>query len=285
LFPRIHLEGPRVPIKKRAWPVNLAFGFDRGYARQTGVAIASLLANSKDRCSYNIHCVVDDSVTQDLKASLDGLVKALDPASALIFLEANRDFDQGMRGSWSKGVYYRLMLPVLLPDLDDIIYSDGDVIFCRDLLEAADLDLGENLLAGVMEESSGYINSGFLVMNLTRLRQEKTYEVWVEQSRLEHYANPDQDLLNATCRDRILYLPVKYNVGSYMFHWKRRYVIPSRDQHDLKFNAVLLHYICEQKPWKYKNQKASWRNRLWWEYAKLTPFYESLLAELKGNAA
>jgi len=132
---RIKLGVPRLPIKKRARPINLAFGFDRGYVRPTAVTIASLLANSKDRCVYNIYCIVDHSVTPDIKATLSEMVKALDRESTLIFLEANRDFDQALRGSWALGIYYRLMLPVLLPELDDIIYADGDVIFCRDLLE------------------------------------------------------------------------------------------------------------------------------------------------------
>ena len=36
------------------------------------------------------------------------------------------------------------MLPVLLLELDDIIYDD--VIFCRNLLGLANLDMGENLI-------------------------------------------------------------------------------------------------------------------------------------------
>ena len=46
LLPRIYLGHPLLPIKKCSQPINLAFGFDDGFARQTGVAIASLLANS-----------------------------------------------------------------------------------------------------------------------------------------------------------------------------------------------------------------------------------------------
>jgi lipopolysaccharide biosynthesis glycosyltransferase len=279
LYYRIFLGGPRLPIKKRSRPVSLAFGFDSGFARPTGVAIASLLANSKDRCSYNIYCVVDDSVTPDLKAQLAEMVKTLDRESALIFLEANRDFDQAQRGSWSLGVYYRLMLPALLPELDDVIYADGDVVFCRDLLELADLDLGENLVAGVLDGPGGYINSGFLVLNLARLRREKTYEVWVEESRRVCYQFPDQDLLNATCRGRILYLPIKFNFSFrnvYLFHCGD--FIPSPDRHDLKYDTVVVHYAARPKPWRDETRVLS---GLWWEYARLTPFYEYFLAELK----
>jgi lipopolysaccharide biosynthesis glycosyltransferase len=223
---------------------------------------------------------VDDSVTPDLRASLAGLVKTSDRESALIFLEANRDFDQAPRGPrWPLSVYYRLMLPLLLPELDDIIYADGDIIFCRDLLELTDLDLGENLIAGVMEKA-GYINSGFLVLNLARLRQDKIYEIWtdrLEQARREQCEITDQDLLNATCRGRILYLPVKFNFCHNDYF--RRYnkgLIPPQEQYDLKYNAVILHYAGLPKPW---SAQKHFRHRPWWEYAKLTPFYEYFLGD------
>jgi len=284
---RLHFGHPPLPVKKRLQPINLAFGFDGGYARQTGVAIVSLLVNSKNRCAYNMYCVVDNSVTPEMRASLSGLVKALDQDSSLTFLEANRDFDQSLRGSWSLGAYYRLMLPVLLPGLDEIIYADGDIIFCRDLLGLADLDLGENLIAGVQDRPGGYICSGFMVLNLARLRREKTYEAWLEASQREQYDNPDQDILNDTCRGRILYLPEKYNFCNrgYYAHYRMGLIHPS-DRHDLEYNTVVLHYIDGPKPWRatkfYYTKKFYYLHDLWWEYARLTPFYEGLLAELKS---
>ncbi|MCL1925838.1 MAG: glycosyltransferase family 8 protein [Syntrophorhabdaceae bacterium] len=278
LLYRICPGHPPLPVKKRLQPINLAFGFNLGFARQTGVAIASLLANSKNRCAYNIYCVVDNSVTPELRDSLAGLVKTLDHDSSITFLEANRDFDQSLRGSWSLGVYYRLMLPALLPELDNIIYADGDVIFCRDLLELADLDMGEHLVAGVQEKPGGYINSGFLVLNLAQIRQEKTYEVWLETSRRKQYAYPDQDLLNVTCQDRILYLPIKYNFLRTYYMIYRRGLIHPYDHHDLKYNTVMLHYFGGLKPW---HSTRYYLHDLWWKYARLTPFYEDMLAKLK----
>jgi len=274
---RICLDHPPLPVKKRLKPINLAFGFDSGLARQTGVAIASLLVNSKNRCSYTIYCVVNDSVTPETRNSLTNLVKALDQDSSLIFIEANQDFDQSLRGSWSIGIYYRMMLPALLPELDTIIYADGDAIFCRDLIGLTDLDMGENLIAGAPEKADGYINSGFLVLNLAQMRKEKIYEVWLDTSRRVQYNCPDQDLLNITCRNRIIYLPIKYNFRHrrYYFLYRRGLIHPF-DHHDLKYNPVMLHYFGPLKPW---HTIRFYLDDLWWEYARLTPFYEELLAE------
>jgi len=281
---RVHLGHPSLPVKKRLQPINVAFGFDGRFARQTAVAIASLLANSKNRCAYNIHCVVDDSVTREFKEACTAMVREMAPGSTLVFLEANRDFDHCPTGNlpiYPVAVYFRLMLPNLLPELGEIIYADADVIFCRDLIELADLDLGDHLLAGVRERADGYINSGLTVMNLDRLRQEKIYEAWTKEARLKDYRYPDQDILNITCRGRILYLPVKYNFFHSMYHnFYRRGGITPRDHHELKYAVVMVHYAsCSPKPWL---EKRFYLSKLWWEYARLTPFYEELLAELKS---
>jgi lipopolysaccharide biosynthesis glycosyltransferase len=281
LRPRVYIGAPPLPLKKRLEPINVAFCFNGRIARQAGVTIASLLANSKNRASYNIHCVADDTVTPEVRDSLAGVVKNLDQDSTLTFLEANHDFDQCPSRHSNAAPYYRLMLPALLPELDEVIYADVDAIFCRDLVELADLDLGDNLLAGVQEGLGGYINSGLMVMNLARLRQEKIYDTWPQTRLQEDFSSRfhDQDLVNITCRGRILLLPTKYNFCSLLhFNFYRRGAISPQDHHDLKYNVVMVHYAGHKKPWRVKRFYLS---ELWWEYARLTPFYEDFRAELE----
>jgi lipopolysaccharide biosynthesis glycosyltransferase len=277
---RIYPGRPPLPVKKRPGPINVAVCFDGNMARPAGVALASLLVNSKNRASYNIHCVADDSVSPEMRAALTGLVREFDPDSTLRFLAANHDFDQCLTGRVSLAAYYRLMLPGLLPELDEIIYFDVDALFLRDFIELADLDLGDNLLAGVQERSGGYINSGFLVMNLARLRSEKHYETWPEIALRERYETHDQDLLNYNCQGRILHLPVKYNFLHLCHHIYRKGVVSPEDHHELKYKTVMLHYAGDIKPWQ---EKSIYMSRLWWEYARLTPFYEDLRAQMEAG--
>ena len=61
----------------------------------------------------------------------------------------------------------------------------------------------------------------------------------------------------------------------HIFH--RKGVIPPGDHHDLKYNAVMIHYAGVPKPWRVRK---IYRSELWWEYARLTPFYEDFLEEL-----
>ena len=237
-------------------------------ARHAAVAITSLLDVSKERCDYNIYCVVDKGVSDKDKSMLCDFVK--NSSSSLTFLDANNDFENSYVGYWVPAIYNRLMLPKLLPDIKEIIYADVDGVFCDDLAAAANIDLKDNLIAGVIDCKShikgikSYINSGFLIMNLAQIRKEKIYEKWIEVSRQGPFKLPDQDVLNIVCKDRILLLPLKYNLVPGKIGYSEE------ELHDRKYHAVFLHYANFAKPWrKYK----PYLSKIWWHYAKQTGLF------------
>jgi lipopolysaccharide biosynthesis glycosyltransferase len=204
-------------------------------------------------------------MTPDKRESLIKLVQKLDSDSTVVFLTANDDFNNSLRGGWKVSVYYRLMLPALLPNLDSIIYADTDVIFVRNLAEAADIDLQENLIAGTREKKD-YINSGFLIFNLKQMRAEKVYRKMIKASCENNFPYPDQDLLNQVCGGRILYLPWKYNVLANQI-WKQAEIHSAMERKEVCRKAVMVHYAGHPKPW--------WHNagfplsKLWNEYANI----------------
>ncbi|MDR1027301.1 MAG: glycosyltransferase family 8 protein [Rickettsiales bacterium] len=268
-LPRIALHGSELPpLKKRK--IDVAFCFDKNYAKLAAVAIMSLLDVSKNRCDYRIHCVVDEGVGKLEKDRLEKIAR--DSGSEIAFLNANEDFDKSLRGNWSKGIWYRLMLPKLLPDLDRIIYADVDTAFCNDLVEADMIDLGGNLIAAANDGKPGSINSGFLIMNLKLMRRENIYKKWISLSRANEYMYPDQDLLNETCKDRILHLPLKYNFCL----WRRPNTAPYSEQElsDLRFHCVMMHWLgAGPKPWKhYDDSRYVPFADIWRYYADKTGF-------------
>ncbi|GHS88385.1 hypothetical protein FACS189487_06520 [Campylobacterota bacterium] len=193
------------------------------------------------------------------------IIAYLDKKSTVYFLSPNDDFDKSFLGGWDKSIYHRLMLPKLLPNIDRIIYCDADTIFMRRLSEADSLELGDNLIAGVKEDSKGYINSGFLVLNLKQMRKEETYKKFISVSQTEKLLYPDQDVLNLVCKNRILYLAWKFNVRvdhilhDYKFRSAKECMQAGRE-------CVMIHFISSFKPWngcKYPF------NSYWWKYKKI----------------
>ena len=164
-----------------------------------------------------------------------------------------------------------MMLPKLLPDVDRVIYADADTIFCNDLAEAAMIDLGNNLIAGVREHNLHYINSGFMIMDLKKIRSEKIYEKWIQAAETKAYKYPDQDIINNVCKGRIMFLPPKYNFTMWTgFNTGDKAAYPDRDFSDLKYHTVVIHWAGGKKPWKDERPPFS---DIWWHYARQTGLF------------
>jgi lipopolysaccharide biosynthesis glycosyltransferase len=277
--------------------VDMAFCFDENMWMHAGVAIASLLLNSKGSCRYSIHALVASEVNRPYRKELTELVKTYDPDSSITFLEANHDFDASYRSRYTIGTYYRMMLPRLLPDVDKIIYMDADMICCDSLLELYEHDMTGFYIAGVrdilntksywkklqkgrveLSFRGDYVNAGMLLMNLKYIRESGLYEKWIEISKIKRYSYPDQDLFNVTCKDKILHLALRNNFAVWT---KKEYeepiadgVFSAEEYKEAVADPLILHYV-PAKPWGVKVNLDS----LWWLYARKTPFYEYFMLD------
>ena len=258
-----------IPIQKYPHQIPIAFCFNGNGYKLAAVAIKSLILSAKKRCDYTIYCVIDRSVLAEHRRVLGQMIQG--SSSQIVFITANHDFDRANRRGWPVAIYYRMMLPKLLPDLDRIIYADIDTIFCQDLTELAQLDMGTNLVAGVRDYANGYINSGLLVMNLSRMRAENIYDKWLSAAHRKDYKNPDQDLLNYTTRGRILYLPLRFNFQS-MLGARLFKTHDARAFDDLRHRLVVMHYSNWMKPW-YSPIKRPVFSDIWWNIARQTGLY------------
>jgi lipopolysaccharide biosynthesis glycosyltransferase len=270
LFPSVKSNSVQIAVPENKFVntefVNIAFCFDERVVEQVKLSIGSLLRNAGSVC-YNIYCVVDKSCRQSLKDELWNAVKKQNRCSSITFLEANSDFDQSL-GWKTPAIYYRLMLPHLLPDLDKIIYADVDTIFHDSLVEVNRIDLGSYFLGGVKDiinvssiwnrEKSDffkkltkgeYINSGFLIMNLEELRAQNLYEKWLTMSRKNIvHQYPDQNILNYTCKERKIFLPLKYNFIPQIYaRALLENVYSLKEYNEAIAQPVMIHYAGQAK--------------------------------------
>ena len=253
IFPKIKLGDDR-PYGRR---IPMAFCFDNAFWEQAGVAIISLLANS--RCDYDIYCVVPPDMPDKAKKRLAMFVEPT--GSSIVFLAAGDGFKNAKPRNAPKAMLYRLLLADMLPGLDRIIYADCDVCFCRGLAEADEIELGDNLVAGVAYGGADYINSGFLIMNLKKIREEGLLGQWRKMLEEKQYPFPDQDAINITCRQRKLLLPMKFNFIPYEYRKIRHGKMCGKDWHG---RIIMLHFAAGQKPWL---NRTSIYAPLWQKYA------------------
>ena len=267
--------------------IPIVFCFDQNLISQIQVTVASLLDNRKD-AHYSVYCVcVGDAYK--VEERLTDVMHRRDAESTLTIVRAENAYkDSYQRGSITAGTYLRLTLPETLVDLEKVIYTDIDVMFCDSLQQMWDIELGDNMLGAVkgavnfedqwelnskrdywskLADMKGrYINAGVTIMNLEKMRENHIQSFWQNYSK-EKFHYQDQDILNMTCRDSIVYLPPRYNVQAYMYgNEYERFVLygifTEKEVTDAQSNPAILHFAAD-KPWK---RYDLYRNDIWWDY-------------------
>lgn len=289
--------------------IDVAFAFDATLWMVAGVSIHSLCKNSGTKCKYNIYCVVDATVNSAMRNLIADCVT---PPHKIQFI----DFDNSVikhesywtrPTSFPRSAMYRLFLPQLLPNKNKIIYIDIDTIIVKDLIELDTIDITNYLIAAIpdysimdtlekkqelttyfpkygldkMARAGRYINSGVLIMNLKKFRQN-----YITQRAMHVFEQGpgfwccDQDTLNIVCANQILYIPLRFNrrgqatwdkvLDFYMSHGNA----PKQLIRDF-FDFTILHFVGA-KPWTVTEEQYCPLEDIWWSYAAQTPFFERL---------
>lgn len=268
--------------------MNIVFCFDDNMMYPACVAIASLLDSKREEEHYDIYCVCGGQAIQQIEY-IRQLAVARDRGSHVIACEAPDYFEDSyeVRGI-SISTYLRLSLHRVLDHLDKVIYSDVDVLFGGSLAEMWNTEMDGYLLAGVKgannfrntwetlqqkgyaEELDGlqgnYINAGVLLMNLKAIREINPDNEWLDMTRKQYFYQ-DQDILNITCKGRIRYLPLYYNVAAHLTKkdfrmYSDEELYTEKDRKEAWEHPRVLHYTGE-KPW---NNRGTYKAGYWWDY-------------------
>ena len=199
--------------------------------------------------------------------------KAVGPYADLIM---NRE-----KSRWNIFTWTPIFTPMLLEDATgNVAHFDIDMLFNDDVSKLLDLDLGDNLIAAVAEYGKGdpvitdavwgkgilpsdverYFNTGTIVFNAAKCREEKTWEKILDWYRA-HYDIADrieQDAWNALYWRRTKLLPLRWNfhdrlVKSYVKwdvsakFWQGN---PPQECLEAALDPAILHFWGPKKPWK-----------------------------------
>ncbi len=257
--------------------INIVFISDRAFCLCTGVAIHSLRQSRNKNRAYKVWVLAKEEFEEDKQTFIsmsceNFAVEVIDISNLTLFDSLNY---KNATAHVSNTAYYRFYLPEIFPKLDKLLYLDGDIIV-RDSLEGLfDIDLedkyaavckdigGENYPAPYNDRLSanllGYFNSGIMLLNLKKIREDNVIPKLEEYVLRENPAIMDQDALNVVFNCDVKWFNFSYNMvyGS----WLRSSVEDMRDYYDLNSNSVeeiytdakILHFASELKPWLYYN--------------------------------
>ena len=196
---------------------------------------------------------------------------------------------------------FKFDLPTILPvDLEKVLYLDVDIIAQKDLALVFREDI-DDVYAGVIKDypvvkqedfqsrlnvkHKAYFNSGVLLLNLNKMREEHVSELLWEYRKTHKDKYMDQDSFNAVFRENVRYLSFYYNFqySCLLIDQKELTDYYGLDTVDSKYewipNAVIIHFTW-RKPWKYFDIFAA---DIWLHYYLLSVFKDVPLVRTSFN--
>ena len=265
--------------------IPIFFTIDDSYAPFLAVALNSAIKNSDQQRNYKAIVLY-----QDLGADNISRLQSLQTENfkiELMPIRANMEaLDDRMSNRlrcdyFTLTIYFRLFIPSMFPQYDKGIYIDSDVVLTDDIAKLFDIDIGENYigacndlsiadippLVAYTEKAVGvnakeYINSGVLLMNLKKMRDDDLEGHFLSLLNKYHFDSiaPDQDYLNAMCNGKIYYLEEKWDT------------MPN-DAKPMLTETSLIHYNLFSKPWCYDGIQYE---EQFWNYAQDCGFIDEI---------
>ena len=265
--------------------IPIFFTIDDSYAPFLAVALNSAIKNSDLQRDYKAIVLY-----QDLGADNISRLQSLQTENfkiELMPIRANMEaLDDRMSNRlrcdyFTLTIYFRLFIPSMFPQYDKGIYIDSDVVLTDDIAKLFDIDIGENYigacndlsiadippLVAYTEKAVGvnakeYINSGVLLMNLKKMRDDDLEGHFLSLLNKYHFDSiaPDQDYLNAMCNGKIYYLEEKWDT------------MPN-DAKPMLTETSLIHYNLFSKPWCYDGIQYE---EQFWNYAQDCGFIDEI---------
>lgn len=242
--------------------INIAFGITQDWLEHTFVTMCSILSNAQKNNFYQFYILSNVSQKDFEKEFIPvcSILKNIHSDFDVNYIKMNDTHFNGVVHDKRVGIsaYYRLKLSSLV-ETEKIIYLDSDIIVLDNITELWNYDIENYLIGGVEDKYSNlmtcqanlkdydiYINSGVLLINLKKFREQDIENKIFKKLREENNNYSDQDVLNDICQKQILYLPLKYNL---MLTRDDKRAYPTR-QDEYK-NALITPYILHYsiKPW------------------------------------
>ena len=289
--------------------MHIAVATDVNFAMYCHALIASIIHTRKE--NYGISIILMEGGLSDGDITLFRQYEKDNPNVRIQVLSMAYAFSNTyLRPPFSKETFYRLILPDLLPNHNKIIYLDADMVAVDDIIDLWRFDISDAPVAaatdyinigfqnnGTLSDSvSGalpakeyaarvlgmggiedhYFQAGTLVMNLETLRQRGMSRILVNDLKHNKYWFLDQDVLNKYLARDAKTLPQEWNV--YYLGDDLKGVLDAdilANLLDAEKNAKIAHFAGIAKPWQNNLHPFS---AVFWEHARRTPYYETLVA-------
>ncbi len=214
-------------------------------------------------------------ITKSQAEVLDKILKKVNNKSKITLIDITDIFKDEMLNSVNINTHYTPYILVrLFSDRvneipDKILYLDSDIVVYKNIEPLYNMKIDGYDYAACIDEigkvfiSKDYINSGVLLMNMKKLRQENSLSKCREMVINKKMLLPDQTALNKICKDK-KYIERKYNeqkkrasdtvIRHYSMTMKIMFTLDLQKRKIIKQNCSILKFIpflkfLNIKPW------------------------------------
>jgi len=292
------------------------FSVDNNYVAYLATTIQSIIENASADKSYLI-IILDCGIDCNFIPKLEKQIKDFPHFQMRIisvrhFIKRHETHFVG-KGHFTAAIYGRFFIPEICSHFKRAIYADVDMVFNRDIAELAEIDLSNHYIAAVIDskmecerrvdnqwwknyleqklmlnEGNAYVNSGLIVFNIDLWKKLDLSERCIEKlQESKQYIFPDQDVINAVCKDKIYYLGQKWNCICHAKSEidnelisdainKSNFLEQLVDEYHAAYygDDTVFHYTSAVKPWSHPKIE---NGDKWWNYCRRTIYYEDIL--------
>lgn len=263
---------------------------DKNYIPHVITLLSSIEVNVKGKIEIYMLCFsLDNSDKKNIQQLFPSFNFSFIDLSEYI-IQSRLSPQRDLKGYMSYAAYARLLIPELLPvSIKKCLYLDVDGIILKDLMPIWDVDISDYCIGGIkdtcniiskqkigLDYNDVYINSGFIIFNLEKCRQEKIVSKFVDfinyyEGKVWHM---DQGVINGSLQSQILLLPINYNVLTPLFFFTSKtinkfycnYNITDKQLKEARENPLFVHFTKggTSRPWE-NHCKHPYKNK-YWEY-------------------
>ncbi|MBC6356003.1 glycosyltransferase family 8 protein [Lactobacillus helsingborgensis] len=256
--------------KQQKEPIEILVTIDQNYIKPLEVMMYSLKLNNLNE-NFRVWLIYDN-INQHSLTKLKNFGAKIGMDVMTLTMNKNISFPDSLLNlhDYPKEMYFRLLSSKILPaDLHRIIYLDPDILVINSIVPLWQLDLEGKMFAASVHEgltdimssinnirlgtSTGYFNSGIMLMDLDQMRVKINIED-ITQAIEEHHDTlilPDQDILNYLYGEDILKIPeTRWNYDARAFSV---YLTRSTGEINTEWvmkNTSILHFCGKPKPWQ-----------------------------------
>jgi lipopolysaccharide biosynthesis glycosyltransferase len=284
--------------------VPIVFNCDDKFVKYLSVTLQSIIANASSNYNYDI-IILNTDINEKKQSVLTRFYKQHPNVSIRFYNMERISQEFGIENYTTSNnhvttvAYYRLFIETVFKNYNKIIYLDSDIIVKDDISRFINVDLDNFACAAVrdslisrlsdrdeykfkgfceysetvlgLDNLTNYFNSGVMLFNVKRLIENNYQEKLIDVARKNNKYFNDQNVLNSVLQHDVKIIETTWNAQlNSGFFGGLVDVQPFEDLH-------ILHYCSQIKPWKDSSVEFA---DVWWGYARQTPFYEVLIAEL-----